>query len=436
MQVSVETTQGLERRLTITVPADKIEKEYNSRLNQVAKTRRIDGFRPGKAPKALIQKMYGEAIVADVADAVMQRHFVEALVAEKLNPVGAPTLAPNELVPGSDFTFTVSFEVYPEFNVQNLDAVKVEKQVATVTDADLDKMLTTLRKQHAAWVDADEAAANELRVNMDFVGSVDGEEFDGGKAEGFALVLGAGRMIPGFEDGIIGKKAGESFDIEVTFPEDYQAEHLKGKAAKFAIKLNKVEKQELPELDAEFIKRFGVEDGSIDSLKAEIRKNMERELNQALKNQVKEQILSGLLEQNQIDVPKAAVTREIEALRQQALQRFGAANSKNVPQLPDELFQEQAERRVRVGLLLGEVIREQDIKADDARVKTLIESLATAYEDPSEVVDYYFQNERLLSNMRDLAVEDQAIEFLLSKAQVTEKATSFDEVINKPGVAA
>ncbi len=436
MQVSVETTQGLERRLTITVPADKIEKEYNSRLNQVAKTRRIDGFRPGKAPKALIQKMYGEAIVADVADAVMQRHFVEALVAEKLNPVGAPTLEPNQLVPGSDFTFTVSFEVYPEFKVQNLDAVKVEKPVATVADADLDKMLTTLRKQHASWIDADEAAANDLRVNMDFTGSVDGVEFEGGKAEGFALVLGAGRMIPGFEDGILGKKAGESFDIEVTFPEDYHAENLKGKAAKFAIKLNKVEKQQLPELDAEFIKRFGVEDGSVESLKAEIRKNMERELSNALKAQVKEQILSGLLEQNQIEVPKAAVSREIDALRQQAMQRFGAANSKNVPQLPDELFSEQAERRVRIGLLLGEVIREQNIKADDARVKTLIESLATAYEDPSEVVDYYFKNERLLNNMRDLAVEDQAIEFLLSKAQVTEKQTSFDEVINKAGAAA
>ena len=436
MQVSVETTQGLERRPTITVPADKIEKEYNSRLNQVAKTRRIDGFRPGKAPKALIQKMYGEAIVADVADAVMQRHFVEALVAEKLNPVGAPTLEPNQLVPGSDFTFTVSFEVYPEFKVQNLDAVKVEKPVATVADADLDKMLTTLRKQHASWIDADEAAANDLRVNMDFTGSVDGVEFEGGKAEGFALVLGAGRMIPGFEDGILGKKAGESFDIEVTFPEDYHAENLKGKAAKFAIKLNKVEKQQLPELDAEFIKRFGVEDGSVESLKAEIRKNMERELSNALKAQVKEQILSGLLEQNQIEVPKAAVSREIDALRQQAMQRFGAANSKNVPQLPDELFSEQAERRVRIGLLLGEVIREQDIKADDARVKTLIESLATAYEDPSEVVDYYFKNERLLNNMRDLAVEDQAIEFLLSKAQVTEKQTSFDEVINKAGAAA
>ncbi len=437
MQVSVETTQGLERRLTITVPADKIEKEYNSRLNQVAKTRRIDGFRPGKAPKALIQKMYGEAIVADVADAVMQRHFVEALVSEKLNPVGAPTLEPSSaLNPGADFTFSVLFEVYPEFKVANLDAIKVEKQVASVTDADLEKMLTTLRKQHANWVEADEAAANELRVNMDFTGSVDGEEFEGGKAEGFALVLGAGRMIPGFEDGILGKKAGESFDIEVTFPEDYHAENLKGKAAKFAIKLNKVEKQELPELDAEFVKRFGVEDGTVESLKAEIRKNMERELANALKSQVKEQVLSGLLEQNQIDVPKAAVTREIEGLRNQALQRFGAADSKNVPQLPDELFQEQAERRVRIGLLLGEVIREQEIKADDARVKTLIESLATAYEDPSEVVDYYFQNERLLNNMRDLAVEEQAIDYLLGQAQVTEKETSFDEVVNKGGVAA
>lgn len=437
MQVSVETTQGLERRLTITVPADKIEKEYNSRLNQVAKTRRIDGFRPGKAPKALIQKMYGEAIVADVADAVMQRHFVEALVAEKLNPVGAPTLEPtSELAPGADFTFSVVFEVYPEFKVANLDSIKIEKPVAAVSDADLEKMLVTLRKQHANWVDTDEAAANDLRVNMDFEGSVDGEVFEGGKAEGFALVLGAGRMIPGFEDGILGKKAGESFDIDVTFPEEYHAENLKGKAAKFAIKLNKVEKQELPEIDAEFVKRFGVEDGTVDSLKAEIRKNMDRELSNALKSQVKEQALSGLLEQNQIDVPKAAVAREIEGLRNQALQRFGAQNAKNAPQLPDELFQEQAERRVRIGLLLGEVIREQDIKADDARVKTLIESLATAYEDPSEVVDYYFQNERLLNNMRDLAVEDQAIEFLLSQAQVTEKETSFDEVINKGAIPA
>lgn len=432
MQVSVETTQGLERRLTITVPAEKVGKEYATRLNKAAQSARIDGFRRGKAPRALIEKMYGPSITADAADAVIQSSFVEALVSEKLNPVGAPKLESNNILdPKADFTFTISFEVFPEVKVQNIDAIKVEKPVASITDADLDKMLVTLRKQHADWVDTDEAAANELRVNMDFTGSIDGVEFEGGKAEGFNLVIGAGRMIPGFEDGILGKKAGESFDISVKFPEDYHAENLKGKDAKFAIKLNKVEKQQLPEMDADFVKRFGVEDGSVDGLKAEIRKNMDRELTQALKNQTKEQILNGLLEQNSIDVPTASVAREIETLRKQALQRFGAADSKNLPQLPDELFKEQAERRVRIGLLLGEVIREQDIKADDDRVKALIESLATAYEDPKEVVDYYFGNERLLNNMRDVAVEEQAIEYLLSKAQVTEKPTSFDEVINQ-----
>jgi trigger factor len=432
MQVSVETTQGLERRLTITVPAEKVGKEYTARLNKAAHSARIDGFRKGKAPRALIEKMYGPSITADAADAVIQSSFVEALVSEKLNPVGAPKLESNNILdPKADFTFTISFEVFPEVKVQNVDAIKVEKPVASITDADLDKMLTTLRKQHADWVDTDEAAANELRVNMDFTGSIDGEKFEGGKAEGFNLVIGAGRMIPGFEDGILGKKAGESFDISVKFPEDYHAENLKGKDAKFAIKLNKVEKQQLPEMDADFVKRFGVEDGSLDGLKTEIRKNMDRELTQALKNKTKEQILTGLLEQNPVDVPTASVAREIDALRKQALQRFGAADSKNLPQLPDELFKEQAERRVRIGLLLGEVIREQDIKADDERVKTLIESLATAYEDPKEVVDYYFGNERLLNNMRDVAIEEQAIEYLLSKAQVTEKQTSFDEVINQ-----
>ena len=304
-------------------------------------------------------------------------------------------------------------------------------------DADLDKMIETLRKQHATWADVDAPAAADLRVNMDFTGSIDGVEFEGGKAENFALVLGAGRMIPGFEEGLYGKKAGESFDIEVTFPADYHAENLKGKAAKFAITLHKVEQQILPELTADFVKRFGVEDGSIDALRAEVRKNMERELTQALKNAVKEQALQGLLEQNEISVPKAAVEQEIDALRQQAMQRFGGAQqAKNLPQLPAELFQEQAERRVRIGLLLGEVIRTNAIKAEDARVKSIIESMATAYEDPQEVVDYYMKNEQLLNNIRNLAVEEQAVELIMSKAKVTEKALSFDEVINKASAAA
>ena len=435
MQVSVETTQGLERRLTITVPADKVEKEINARLAQLAKTRRIDGFRPGKAPMAMIKQMYGQAVVADAADTLIQRHFVEAVVSQKLSPAGAPSVTPEALVPGGDFVFTATFEVYPEIEIKNLDAIKIEKPVAAVEAADLDKMIDTLRKQHALWEEVDAPAAADMRVNMDFAGSIDGEAFDGGKAEAFTLVLGAGRMIPGFEDGLYGKKAGESFDIDVTFPEDYHAEHLKGKAAKFAITLHKVEKQVLPELTEEFVKRFGVEDGSIDTLRGEVRKNMERELSQALKNAVKEQVLEGLLQQNDILVPKAAVEQEIEGLRKQAMQRFGGAQNKNMPELPAELFQEQAERRVRIGLLLGEVISSNKIEAEDARVKTLIESMATAYEDPQEVVDYYFKNEQLLNNIRNLAVEEQAVELIMSKAQVTEKTVSFDEVINRAAAA-
>lgn len=436
MQVSVETTQGLERRLTITVPAEVMGKEINSRLNKLAKTRRIDGFRPGKAPVAMIKQMYGQSVAADVANDMMQRNYIEAVIAQKLSPVGAPSMDVKTFEAGADFVFTATFEVYPEIEVQNLEAIQVEKPVAEVADADLDKMLETLRKQHASWIEADDAAAEGLRVNMNFVGSIDGEEFEGGKAENFNLVMGAGRMIPGFEDGIVGKKAGESFDIEVTFPAEYHAEHLKGKAAKFAITLNKVEKQELPELTEEFVKRFGIEDGDVASLKAEVRKNMERELSQALKNRVKEQVLEGLVEHNALEIPQAAVAQEIEGLRQQAVQRFGGAEGKNVPQLPDELFQDEAERRVRIGLLLGEVIHSNQIKADDERVKRIIESMATAYEDPQEVVDYYFKNEQLLNNIRNMAVEEQAVEFIMSKAQVTEKPMSFDEVINKNAAAA
>ncbi|MFC3914274.1 trigger factor [Pseudaeromonas sharmana] len=436
MQVSVETTQGLERRLTITVPADKVEKEVNARLAQLAKTRRVDGFRPGKAPMSMIKKMYGQAVIADVADALIQRHFVEAVVGQKLSPAGAPTVEPKELTVGEDFAFTATFEVYPEIEIKNLDTIKIEKPVASVEDTDLDKMIETLRKQHATWEETDAAAAADLRVNMDFTGSIDGVEFEGGKAENFALVLGAGRMIPGFEDGLFGKKAGETFDIDVTFPADYHAENLKGKAAKFAIKLNKVEKQVLPELTEEFVKRFGVEDGAVESLRGEVRKNMERELSQALKNAVKEQVLQGLVDSNEIAVPKAAVEQEIEALRKQAMQRFGGAQNANMPALPAELFQEQAERRVRIGLLLGEVIRTNKIEAEDARVKSIIESMATAYEDPQEVVDYYFKNEQLLNNIRNLAVEEQAVELIMSKAQVTDKPVSFDDVINRAASAA
>lgn len=433
MQVSLETTQGLERRLTITVPADKVDGEVNGRLRQLAKTRRIDGFRPGKAPLAVIQKMFGASVEADVAGDLMQRNFFEAVISEKLNPAGMPTMEPAPIKAGQDFTFTATFEVYPEVEVAGLDAISIEKPQAAVQDADLDKMVVTLQKQHADWAEVERAAAIDDRVTMNFVGSVDGSEFEGGAANDFVLVLGSGRMIPGFEDGLLGKKAGEEFTLEVNFPEDYHAENLKGKPAQFAVTVTKVEVQELPELTEEFVKRFGIADGSLDGLKAEVRKNMDRELAQALKASVKEQVINGLLEQNPVDVPQSLINNEIETLRKQAMQRFGGLDQKNAPQLPAELFQEQAERRVRVGLLLGEVIKKNEIKADDAKVQQIITDMSSAYEDPSEVIAYYNENPELLENVRNLAIEDQAIEFILSQAKVSDKQVSFDELMNKQG---
>ncbi|WP_318459008.1 trigger factor [Photobacterium leiognathi] len=429
MQVTVETTEGLERQLTITVPAANIEDAVTAELKKIAKTRRFDGFRPGKAPLKMVAKMFGASVRQDILGEVMHRHFIEAIVKEKINPAGAPTFTPVEIAEGKDLVFKATFEVFPEIALQGLDKVVVEKPVVEVTEADVDTMLETLRKQQATWAEVEAAADANSRVTIDFVGTIDGEEFEGGKAEGFALAMGQGRMIPGFEDGIVGKKAGDEFTVEVTFPEEYHAENLKGKAAAFAIKLHKVEAQELPELTEEFVAKFGVEDGSVEGLKAEVRKNMERELKQAVKGRIKDQVLNGLVEQNDITVPAALIDQEIEALRQQAAQRFGG-DAKNMPELPRELFEEQAKRRVVVGLLVGEVIKSEELKADEERVKAIIAEMASAYEDPSEVVKYYETNEQLMNNMRNVALEEQAIDVLLAKAQVSDKAVSFNELMN------
>lgn len=429
MQVTVETLEGLERRLNITVPAANIEDAVTAELRNIAKNRRFDGFRKGKVPMKMVAKMYGKAVRQDVLGEVMQRHFIEAIVKEKINPAGAPTFAPVENEADKDLVFTATFEVYPEVELKGLENITVEKPAAEVTDADVAEMLETLRKQQATWVEVDEAAAEGTRVSIDFVGSIDGEEFEGGKADNFPLEMGAGRMIPGFEDGIVGKTKGMEFEIDVNFPEDYHAENLKGKAAKFAIKINKVEARELPEMNDEFVAKFGVAEGGLEGLKAEVRKNMERELKQAIKTRVKEQAIEGLVKENEILVPSALVDQEINVLRQQAAQRFGG-NMDAANQLPRELFEEQAKRRVVVGLLLGEVIRTQELKADEDKVKALIDEMATAYEDPSEVIAYYQQNEQMMNNMRNVALEEQAIDAIIAKAKVTEKKVSFNELMN------
>ncbi|MBR9790768.1 MAG: trigger factor [Gammaproteobacteria bacterium] len=434
MQVSVETTQGLERRLTITVPAESVDNAVKSRLQQLAKTQRINGFRPGKVPVSVIKKRYGQAVRQEVAGDVMQQNFYQAIVQEKINPAGMPSFELTKDQDGEDLEFVAKFEVYPEVEVKGVDEIEIEKTVVEIADEDLDNMLETLQKQHGEWKEVKRKARKDDRMVIDFVGTIDGEEFDGGKAEDFTLELGKDRMIPGFEKPLVGAKKGEEVIVDVTFPEDYHAEALKGKEAQFTVNVKKVEGLTLPKVDEEFAKLFGIEDGDVEALKAEVRKNMERELGQTLKTQLKEEVIAKLLEKNELDLPAALVDQEVNALREQAKQRFSQqGGGQNLPDLPADLFKDNAQRRVSIGLLLGEIIKQNDLKADQEKVDSLIETMASAYEDPQEVVDYYKNNQELMQQMQNVALEEQAIEWVVGQAKVTEVNKPFDEVMNKQG---
>ena len=425
MSLNIETTQGLERRVAITVPAETVSKAVREEFKRASKNVRVDGFRKGHVPAHIIEQRFGASIRQDVLNDLLPRHFFDAVIVEKINIAGRPTFGIETFEEGKDLVFTATFEVYPEVKLQGLENIKVEKPTVEITEADIDKMVDVLRKQQATWAETDSAAKADDRVTIDFVGSVDGEEFEGGKASDFVLFMGQGRMIPGFEDGIVGHKAGEQFDINVTFP----AENLKGKVAKFAITLKKVENMVLPELTDEFVAKFGPNTKSVADLRVEIRKNMERELKNALVSRVKQQVINGLIEQNPIEVPASAVEEEINVLRNQAAQRFGG-NAQQAAQLPRELFEAEATRRVQVGLLFSEVIKSNELKADEERAKAMIADIASAYEQPAEVVEYYSKNEELMNNIRNVVLEEQAVDAVLAKAQVTEKVSSFDETMN------
>lgn len=427
MSFSIETLEGLQRRVIINVPADKIEAAYKEQLKGYAKNARIDGFRKGKVPHSIIEQRFGINARQDVLSEEMQRVFFEVVIKEKINLAGRPTFTPNEYQVGQEFNFSATFEVFPEIELKGLENIEVEKPVVEITEADLDKMVDVLRKQQATWKESANVAKADDRVTIDFIGSVDGEEFEGGKASDFVLFMGQGRMIPGFEEGIVGHKAGEQFDIDVTFPEEYHAENLKGKAAKFAITLKKVEEMELPDLTEEFIKKFG-NAKSIDDLRAEIKKNMQRELKNAVTSRVKAQVINGLTAQNDVEVPSSAVAEEVDVLRQQAVQRFGGKPDM-AAQLPSELFEAEAKRRVQVGLLFSSVITSNELKVDEKRVEDMITDIASAYEQPAEVIAHYAKNPKLTENIRNVVLEEQAVDAVLAKAKVTEKVMSFDEVM-------
>jgi len=408
-----------------------VDVEVKNRLRQVSKTQRINGFRPGKVPPSVIQKRYGKSVRQEVAGEIMQRNFVDAIIAEKINPAGRPSFVAKSNEDGKDLEFEATFEVYPEVELKDLEEIAIERPAVEVTESDLDEMFVTLQKQHQTWKENKRKTKKGDKLTLDFTGRVDGEEFEGGKAEAFELELGAGRMIPGFEKEITGMKTGEEKTIKVTFPEDYHAENLKGKDAEFDIVVHKTEGAELPKVDEEFAKLFGVEEGGVEALRTEVSKNMTRELTQAVKAKVKTQVIDGLLAAHDVDLPSALVAQEVDVLRQQAMQRFeGQMDPKNLPELPAEMFKEQAERRVKIGLLLGEVIKINELKVNDDKVNELIASAASAYEDPKEVVDYYANNKELMQQMQNVALEEQAVELLVEKAKVTDKKASFNDIMN------
>ena len=430
MQVSVETTSGLERQMTVTVPAERIDQDVNKMVMQQARTRRMDGFRPGKVPPKVIKRMFGESIRYDVLNRVVQESFYKAVQQEALKPAGGPSIDLKNDKEGEDLQFVATFEVYPQVELADFSAVEIEKQTAEIKDEDLDEMIETLRKQQAGWSEVDRAAAEGDRVKIDFEGFVDGEAFEGGKAEGHDLVLGSNSMIPGFESGLVGVKAGDELELNVTFPEDYNAENLKGKPAVFKVKVQSVSASELPELNAEFFAKFGIEETELDGFRAEVRKNMERELKHALKTKLKEQVFNKLVELNAIDVPSALVDEEIDNLRRQAVQQFGGPDAKIDPEmLPKEMFTEQAQRRVIVGLLVQEVIQASDIKVDDARVQETIAEMAQTYQEPQQVIEWYNANEQILNQIKSMVLEDQVVDQLLASAKVTETEVSYEEAI-------
>ncbi|MCK9563238.1 MAG: trigger factor [Bacteroidales bacterium] len=436
MQVSIETVSGLERRMTIGVPADQVENEVTARLQKAARTVRLNGFRAGKVPFKVVRQRFGPGVRQEVVGEVVSKSFQDAISKENVRPAGQPSIDSLTDEPGKDLQFVASFEVYPEVELQDFTSLSVVKPVAEVTEADVDKMIDVLRDQNAAWHDVERAAQEGDQVKIDYTGRKDGEEFEGGKASGSNLVLGSGQMIPGFETGIVGMKAGDTKTINATFPDDYHAEALKGAAVEFDITVHAVQEKQQPELDDEFFARFGVNEGGEEKFRAEVRTNMERELRNAIKNKVKTRLMTQLLEKHSVDLPKALVKEEVGALRRQMLSQFGGGQNFDESLLPDELFSAEAERRVALGLLVAKVIEQAEIKADAEKVRAQIEEIAATYEEPEEVVRYYYGNQQLLVGVQSAVLEDQVVEHILQSAGLEEQACSYEEAVQPDRPAA
>jgi len=435
MRVSVETTSGLERKLTVGVPANDVDSAVEKKLEDAAKNVRLPGFRPGKVPMRVMKQRFGVGVRQEVLGDVVNRSFQEAVVGENLRPAGQPSIEIKTFETGQDVEYVATFEIYPTLSLNEIKDFAVTKLVCDVADSDVDEIIEIFQKQQGQLVAVERSAEVGDTLTIDFEGFKDGEAFEGGSGNDTALELGSGRMIPGFEDGLVGAKAGEERSLDLTFPEDYHAEELKGAAVEFKVTVKEVKALEPAELNAELFAAYGVEGDDVDGFKAEVRKNMERELKAAVDGHIKQQVMDAIIEAHpSLEIPSSLIAQEIDALRGQMFQQFGGAVSPEMDLksiLPDEMFTERAETRVKLGLLVSELVQDLGVRAEPNKVRELIEDIASTYQDPTEVINWYYEDNEQLMGIESRVLEDSVVEKLLEGANITEEVTGYQDALQR-----
>lgn len=424
------TVSALERRIDMSVPLAEIDKDVEARLKKMARTVKMPGFRPGKVPYRMVAQSYGPQARSEAIGAAVEKALGEQIRAQSLRVAGYPNIEPKDASGTDALEFTAVFEVYPEIVIADVSGQDVERPQLSVTDAEVDKTLDVLRKQRTTFVPVERAAQDADRVVVDFIGRKDGEEFEGGKAVDFAFVIGGGQMLKDFETAVLGLVAGESKTFDMTFPADYHATHLAGQTVQFEVVLKKVEEPKLPEVDAEFAKSLGIVDGDVAKMREEVKANLEREVKKRLQAKVKNQVMDVLLAVNNIDVPKSLVDLEARQMAENALKDLQSRgmDAKNMP-VDASWFTDQAVRRVKLGLVLAELVKAKDLHATAAQVRTIVEDYSQTFEDPKEVVRWYYSQPQRLAEAEALAMENNVVEWMLANAKVIDKPVSFDELM-------
>jgi trigger factor len=431
MQISVENTGKLERRMQVQVPAERVSQEIATRLKELSRTARLKGFRPGKAPITVIRQQFGQQVHREVIGELMQTSFAEAVTQNQLSPAGSPRIEPTSVAEGQDLTYVATFEVFPEVGLQPIASLSIERVTAAVSEADVDAMIERLRKQQTKYSAVARPAADGDKVTVDFAGSIDGTPFAGGKGENVAIVLGEGRMLAQLEQGLAGASVGESRDVGVDFPADYRATELAGKHAVFKVDVKSVEEPTLPALDDEFCTAFGVTEGGVAKLREDVRANMQRELEQSLRNRNKAAVMDKLYQANPVDVPNALLESQIRDMQIEEMRRTGAKDVSQAP--PREPFIEPARRRIALGLLINEIVRREKIVLDPARSNARLDEMVGAYGDPAALKRAYLQNADAMRQVQSLALEDQVTDFILAHARVHDTQHTFKELMNFDG---